>query len=302
MRCPKSWSPVVILLSINILWACSDEPSTQVSHVSTKPFLDQPPPGDTAVLFAPGLVSVEGRYEYGVSFSPEGDELFVTTQLPEGPSRVVHFLAENSGWVGPQSVNLTGGLKAEEMEAFFTPDGQKVYFAAYNEGLDVRIWAVDRVEGDWLSPRELGPPVSDGPAFFPTTTADGTVYYSDLTERRTFRARMFGDSVGGAEDAGFEGMHAFISPDESFVLVDARVGGKRADIFVAFRQPNGEWTDLVDLGPGVNTEYSETCPSLSHDGQFIFFSRYNEANDVSNIYWVSARLIQAARTDLADRR
>lgn len=37
------------------------------------------------------------------------------------------------------------------------------------------------------------------------------------------------------------------------------------------------------------------------DGRFIFFSRYNEANDVSNIYWVSARPIQTARFDLANR-
>ena len=111
-----------------------------------------------------------------------------------------------------------------------------------------------------------------------------------------------GDSVVSVEDAGFDGMHAFISPDESFVLVDARVGGEgaRADIFVAFRQENGEWTDLVNLGPTVNTEYSETCPSLSPAGQFIFFSRYDEANEVSNIYWVSARLIQAAMADGPD--
>jgi hypothetical protein len=51
----------------------------------------------------------------------------------------------------------------------------------------------------------------------------------------------------------------------------------------------------VSLGPGVNTEFSETCPSLSPDGRFIFFSRYNEPNEVSNIYWVSASVLDRIR-------
>jgi Tol biopolymer transport system component len=190
------------------------------------------------------------------------------------------------------------------MEAFFTPSGQSIYFAAYDEGMDVRIWAVDRDQGGWRSPRELGSPLADGPAFFPTTTAEGTVYYSNLTERRIFRAKVSGDSVGPVEDTGFNAMHAFIAPDESFVLLDARGSGEdaKADIFVSFRQPDGTWSQLVDLGPGVNTEFSETCPSVSHDGQFIFFSRYNEVGEVSDIYWVSARLIQVAREGLAARQ
>jgi hypothetical protein len=92
-------------------------------------------------------------------------------------------------------------------------------------------------------------------------------------------------------------MHAFIAPDESFALLDFRAPGEgnEADIFVSFRQSNGTWSPLVNLGPGVNTEFAETCPSLSPDGRFIFFSRYNESGNVSNVYWVSSDVIAAAR-------
>jgi hypothetical protein len=51
----------------------------------------------------------------------------------------------------------------------------------------------------------------------------------------------------------------------------------------------------------VNTEFAETCPSLSPDGEFIFFSRYNEPEGRSNIYWISANLMQTAREKLGLR-
>jgi Tol biopolymer transport system component len=186
------------------------------------------------------------------------------------------------------------------MEAFFTPDGARIYFAAYNEGLDVRIWAVDRDREERRSPRQLGPPVADEPAFYPTTTTEGIIYYSNIVKRRIFKARISGDSVAEVQDTGLEAMHAFISPDESFVLLDRREGGRDddADIFVAFRHEDGSWSRLVNLGPAVNTDFTETCPSLSADGRFLFFSRYDEPNEVSNIYWVRAAVVEAARGSL----
>jgi hypothetical protein len=47
----------------------------------------------------------------------------------------------------------------------------------------------------------------------------------------------------------------------------------------------------ANLGLEVNTEYAETCPSLSSDGQYLFFSRYDEGGAVSNIYWISSSVI-----------
>ncbi|MBE0665435.1 MAG: PD40 domain-containing protein [Candidatus Aminicenantes bacterium] len=50
------------------------------------------------------------------------------------------------------------------------------------------------------------------------------------------------------------------------------------------------------MGAAVNSEFSETCPALSHDGKYIFFSRYNEANEVSDIYWVDAKILGELKT------
>lgn len=288
--------PGVTILVVLAPSACSAPPAGDSILAGADSYLGQSIPGDTAVVFAPGLVSKEGRYEYGLSISPDGQELLVSAQPPDGPTSVMHFRVDEDPWVELGTADLTQGGKAEEMEAFFTPDGQSVYFAPYDEGMDVRIWSAGRGVGEWLNPQQLPDPVAEDPAFFPTSTLEGVVYYSNLTHRRIYRAWRTDGSTWVTEDTGLEAMHAFIAPDESFVLLDIREGGREddPDIFVSRREEDGSWSTPVKLGSGVNSDFSETCPSLSPDGRFLFFSRYNEPGGVSNIYWVGASVISEA--------
>ena len=115
------------------------------------PYYGQPPPGEKAVMFAPGIVSIERRYEYALSVSPDGKEILFSAEVPDQPSAVYHCRIENGRWSMPEKVSLSGGKKKSEMEAFFTPDGRRIYFAPFDEGMDVRIWVVDRTkQGQFL--------------------------------------------------------------------------------------------------------------------------------------------------------
>ncbi|MCP4898267.1 MAG: hypothetical protein GY906_14940 [bacterium] len=162
--------------------------------------------------------------------------------------------------------------------------------------MDVRIWRADVTPDGFANPRPLGSPVDQDPSFFPVQATDGTLYYTNLAKRTIYQASFEGGHVISAAPAGLEvGGHAFPSPDGRFILVDSaslNSEGKR-DIFVAFRSADRLWGSLRPLGPAVNTEFGETCPSLSPDGKFLFFSRYNEPEFVSNIYWVSSDVIEA---------
>lgn len=44
------------------------------------------------------------------------------------------------------------------------------------------------------------------------------------------------------------------------------------DIYVARKLPNGEWTDPVNLGPTINTQYDEDYPRISEDGNTLYFA------------------------------
>jgi hypothetical protein len=47
----------------------------------------------------------------------------------------------------------------------------------------------------------------------------------------------------------------------------------------------------------VNSGFDETCPSLSADGRYLFFSRYDEPDEVSDIYWIDSAVIDAVREE-----
>jgi Tol biopolymer transport system component len=254
----------IVLLTISILLSAGCASETDQERVALS-YFGQQPPGDVAELFAPGIVSIEGRYEYALSVSPDGREILFGTEAPDVPATLYQSRLEEGGWTPPVRVSLSAGAKKAEMEAFFTPDGKQVYFAAYDEGMDVRIWAVDRGPAGWSLPREMASPLADAPAFFPTTTKSGVIYYSNLEVRRIYCATVEGESVIAVADAGLEiGMHAFIAPDESFVLVDGRLEeAEDSDIYVAFRNEDGSWSEPVPLGPEVNTDYDETCLPVS---------------------------------------
>jgi Tol biopolymer transport system component len=301
MNChiPTLRSVLPLLLPALLLVVCASSGCASYANQprAERSYFGQLLPGEEAVLFAPDIVSIEGRFEYALSVSPEGDEILFSAESPGVPATLYHSRLKKGEWTPPVRVSLSRGAKKSEMEAFFTPDGKRIHFAPFDEGMDVRIWTVDRGPDGWAAPREMSSPLADDPAFFPTAALNGVIYYSNLAARKIYRAVVEGDVVASVEDAGLGiGMHAFIAPDESFVLLDGRKDEMdSSDIYVAFRNEDGSWTDPAALGPEVNTEHDETCPTLSHDGRYIFFSRYNEENEISNIYWISSEVIEQAK-------
>lgn len=265
------------------------------------PYLGQEVPGMTAKLFAPGIVSVTGRYEFALSFAPGGDRLLFTVQTADEEVMVLYSRQLEGQWTRPKPVGLSNGARRDEMEAFFSPDGRHVYFAPYDEGMDVRIWQVI-LDGDlWRDPAPLAGAIAEHPAFYPVMTNDGTLYYTNIKERHPYIAHRSKDGNWSVQPVPVEfGGHVFIESDQSFLLLDARaedsLGG--GDIYVAFPAKDGGWTKPVNLGPGVNSEFGESCPSLSEDGKYLFFSRYNEKGGIAQIYWVDAGVITQARTDI----
>ena len=88
-------------------------------ETSYKPYLGQEPPGTTAVVFAPGVVSLPGRYEYALSVSPDGKEIVFSTEKPGESSKLMMTRHRQGGWTGPRLLQLTQGARKAEMEAFF---------------------------------------------------------------------------------------------------------------------------------------------------------------------------------------
>lgn len=292
-----------ILVFILFLSACKTEKSSKVEDVSTTQenlYLGQKPPGLIPEVFAPGKVSINGRYESTISFSPDLKELFFDAKHEDEASQIFVSKLVNGAWTTIKKANLTKGSKKEEMHPFASPDGKRVYFTAYDSIFsDEQIWYVNRLGNSWSDAILLDSPINDDMVFFPNQTNNGDLYYFNLSKFKTYYApNKNGELIQPQEVEIDIGHHAFISPNDDYLLVTARSNEeenrKDNDIYVYFKNPDGTWSNPINLGTTINSYYSEKTPSISPDGKYLFFGR--DERDIqpglSNIYWVSTEIIQ----------
>jgi hypothetical protein len=285
-------NPLFSAFSIAVSLLASPVLSAQTPAASG-PYLGQTLPGTTPVLFAPGIVSLAGRHEYACSFAPDGKAILFTAQEPGKRSMLMMCAMSGEAWASPREIRL-GESTLGEMEGFFAPDGKTIHFVAYEE-TGCAIWKSAKQGAAWGKAQKLSSAINTGIVFYPSLTSEGTLYYTDVNKRMTLKSVPANGEYLSAEHAGLEfGGHAFVSRDERTIVLDAK-----GDLYASFRLSSGMWSKPRKLGPAINTpEYRETCPSLSPDGRFLFFSRYCEKGEIANLYWVSSAEIDSLRSQV----
>ena len=67
------------------------------------------------------------------------------------------------------------------------------------------------------------------------------------------------------------------------------------DIYVSFRDTQGNWGPSINLGDEVNTAADEDFPLVSPGGRDLFFFRYQkgEGGESGDIYRIDASILDA---------
>jgi hypothetical protein len=251
-------------------------------------YLGQEPPGLKPKVFAPGIVSTRGNFEFSFTISPDGRELYFNRR----GSGLMGCRYEEDGWTAPQEPDFLSG-RPGAFEPHISPDGERFFF-----GDGPTIWVATRTGSGWGEPQQVMP------GMYATTTHDGTIYVTDINPPPEFgtivKSRPVGggytepERVGDGVNLPVGSAHPCIAPDESFIIFDSVLPGsgeghEHTDLFVCFRNSDGSWGDAVNLGPDVNTPGGNICASLSPDGKYLFFQRHRD------IYWVSTEVIERLR-------
>jgi hypothetical protein len=342
----------MLLVLLLIPGGCSRSPTvdddSETAPTPEGPYLGQTPPGVEPELFAPGLVST-GMHTRDIAMSPEGDEIYFSIQA--GP--VVTILGSrlvDGVWTEPEVADFASDPTMGNIEPHISPDGSRFFFVSNRSG-DGRplpeaergrweradIWVMARAGSAWGSPQRVPEPVSTAaPEYFPSSTADGTLYFTreDPETGRNYIYRARPDASGDGYDEperlpeqvnSANQVNAFVAPDESYLILGVfgrhdSLGG--TDYYVVFRNEDDTWSEPVNLGPVVNqARGSEWSPYVSPDGRYFFFMStrqpypaaapdrltrdwlldFHQGPESGNpaIYWMEAGFIEDLRPEAA---
>ena len=302
-----------VLLCIGIL--LSGIPQPHDFPVLQGPYLGQKPPGKTAEIFAPGIISTLEKPEMCAAFTADGVEFYFNAQYK---GRWTIFLTReiNGQWTKPKPMSFTAGFTDRDFT--MSPDGHKIYFGSNRprekneESLrSLDIYMTEQSESaQWSDPKNIGMVVnSDLGENYPSVARNGNLYFfsaredsiggCDIYISRYIEERYFPpENLGNAINSTQNDWDSSIAPDESYLIFssqnrDDTLGGQ--DLYISFRKEDGSWTIARNMGPSINSTAGEICPSVSLDGQYLFFTSRRRGN--ADIYWVDAGIIEQLKTE-----
>lgn len=266
-------------------------------------YFGQKPPGLIPEIFAPGIVSINGRFEGTVSFSPDLEEIYFEANYEDEETSIYFSKLEGDKWTPIKRANFTKGEKNEEIHPFVSPDGKRIYFSALDSVFgDEKIWYVNRLEDSWSDAIKLDSPINDDLVFFPNQAKNGDLYYFNLSKFKTYYTPNKNGKYTEAKKVDIEfGHHAFISPSQDYLLMTAQnkddEGRKDNDIYVCFKKQDRTWTTPINLGNEINSNFNEKNPTVTPDGKYLFFGRAERKGKIglANTYWVSTEIINKVR-------
>ena len=274
-----------------------------MAYTQTEPvdYFGQTPPGDSAIIFAPDIVSFPDRKESGVIFSADGKEFYFTVLDTTDYTNELYYSGyEGMTWTDPVDTSFLEDY--DPWAPFFSADNQKIYFTNF---IDNNIWVVERDAAAWGEPAQLPSPVnSDDGEYGYSETTDGHIYFASTRDNAYSPTDIWwvnpstdlAENLGAKVNSSSGDHNPVISPDGSYIIFQSYREGDLLSLYVCFNKGNNEWTSPVKPGPKINIPQPILlCLSLSPEGKYLFFCRTNDPDDNWDIYWVSTSFIPALR-------
>lgn len=285
-----------------LLYLCA---SYVIASAQGQQYFDQSPPGTTWSTFAPGVISLPDRVEFGSVYSKNGKEFFYATEI-DGKAELHYRKLDNNKWSEP--VALLADNNYSYNDPFLTPDEKRLFFISdrtmSGEGpkKDFDIWYIERNGTQWSKPVNAGPNINSpkneyyisftktGAIYFSSyrNGAEGTEDYDIYTCRYVNGEFQTAVRLGPAVNSpGYEG-DVYVDPDETYLIYCSNRPGTfgRGDLFISYKNADGSWTPSKNMGKEVNEDKTEYCPFVTPDGKYLLFTAKGD------IRWVDAGIIR----------
>lgn len=270
-------------------------------------YMGQMQPDSIPVIFAPDLVSINGRLEHGLSFSPDMTELaFGILNKDDFSGKIYYTKKVDNNWTDPV---IFEPLKKECVYLpYFSPNGKSLLYAQSKSDTDngyTNIWMIEKINNDWGSPKILQTPISStSREANACMTNDGTIYFSsnrncegkeDCHTADLFYSKLMDNEYQSVEViskfiSSNDEESVFISPREEYIIFCRYTDNKTwMDLYISYRDINNKWIEPQIIDSTINSKDWDRRPFVSIDNKFLFFTRLQigeKGLTESNIYWV----------------
>ncbi len=279
----------------------------------------QPPPGKVAELFSPNHISTTLEHS-AVMITPDGREMWFGRMHP---AKIFCQNFTSGSWSDIRKAPLDD--QYHYLYPFLSFDGNRLYFTSdrpVNPGEDPKhrgdgdLWYIERTGNSWSEPIHLGDLINFGNRHsIGSVSPSGNIYYTVRTGKlyHYITKMYFAEYRNGSyltpviiEELNSEqpSHSPFVSPDENWIIFSSFRGGMgMSDLFISFREEDGQWSTPQNLGPDINSVAKDGYPYVTPDGKYLFFnsSRISEINQSSiqggpgNMYWVNTEFLNDLR-------
>jgi hypothetical protein len=270
---------------------------------------------------------VEGINFVGTDFYPsisaDGSKLYFTSYRTLNEDI---YVSEKVGGIWSQPVNLGPPVNSNQRDLgpSISNDGQTLYFVSYGRSGgygSYDIWYTEWQDSlqTWGEPINAGPNVnSPGTDWSPSISHDGSkLYFASAWSPRPghlggldlYVSDWQGNGWGPAVNLGIntysDDYCPSISADDTTLYFASNHHhnlpcwhGAGKDLFVVF-YTSGQWQNMANICDPVNSVDWERCPSISYDGDTLYFSSRRDS-DFDDIYF-SVRTVTGIEKDNKDK-
>lgn len=293
----------IVLPLILVLLLISCKSSTESTD-----YFGQTYPDSIPVIFATNIVSMKGRLEHGISFTPDTRELvFGVLNKEDFSGEIFYSKKVNEKWTEPM---VFEPLKNECVYLpYFSPNGKALLYTQSKPDRDnvyTDIWMIEKINGDWVSPKIMQAPLSsasreanacmtyDGTIYFSSNrNCDGKenchttdLFYSKLMDNEYQSVDVISEFISSNDEES-----VFISPKEEYLIFCRHTDDETwADLYISYRDINSNWIEPQLIDSTINSKDWDRRPFVSIDNKFLFFTRLQigeKGLTESDIFWVN---------------
>lgn len=234
-------------------------------------------------------------------FSPNGTEVYWARIVSSWEETEIWYSQKINGlWTNGRKL-VINGINGYSCCPVFTSNADEMYFMNVSLSGTRRIYKVTKIAGIWSNPQSLDISIPTGNDMeWRFSVADSkNIYISLISTSGLEQPKLYfikydngeyntPEYINALNQIGYSSSSPYIAVDESYIIFQSNRSSTwgHLDIFVSFKNGDGDFMTPINLGRQVNSTEEETSAIVSADGKYLFFTTVKTNDSFYAPYWI----------------